>query len=38
VRSQIGAVQQIITITSVEYDRVPASVFDLPAEIKVLVK
>lgn len=38
VRSQIGPVQQLITITSVEYDRVPASAFDLPAEIAALVK
>lgn len=38
VRSQIGPVQQLITITSVEYDRVPSSVFDLPADIAALVK
>jgi hypothetical protein len=38
VRSQIGAVQQLITIDTIEYDRVPPSVFDMPTGIKALVK
>ena len=38
VRSRIGAVEQLITITSIEYDRVPASTFDLPVAIKALLK
>lgn len=38
VRSDVGGLQQIFTITAVEYDGVPASVFDLPAGIKALVK
>ena len=32
VRSQVGGLQQVITITSVDYDNVPASVFELPRE------
>jgi hypothetical protein len=31
-------VQQVITITSVEFDNVPPSIFDPPAQIKALVK
>ena len=31
-------VQQLITITSVEFDSVPPSMFDLPAQIEALVK
>jgi hypothetical protein len=31
-------VQQVITITSVEFDNVPASIFEPPAQIKALVK
>jgi hypothetical protein len=38
IRSQISGVEQIITITSVEYDSVPPAVFDLPVEIRALVK
>lgn len=38
IRSQIGLVEQVITITSVEYDTVPASVFEMPPAIKALVK
>ena len=38
VRSQVGAMQQVITISVVEYDKVPASAFDMPAEIKALLK
>jgi hypothetical protein len=38
IKSQISGVEQIITITSVEYDSVPASVFELPVEIRALVK
>lgn len=38
IKSQIGMVEQVITITSVEYDTVPASVFELPPAIKALVK
>jgi hypothetical protein len=38
VKSQVGGLQQVITITAVEYDKVPASVFELPAGIKALLK
>ena len=38
IKSQISGVEQVITITSVEYDTVPPTVFDMPAEIKALVK
>ena len=38
IKSQIGLVEQVITITSVEYDTVPASVFEMPPAIKALVK
>jgi hypothetical protein len=38
VRSQVGGLQQVITINSVDYDSVPASTFDLPAGIKALLK
>ena len=38
VKSQIGGLQQVITITAVDYDNVPASVFELPAGIKALLK
>ena len=30
--------EQVITITAIEYDNVPASVFELPAGIKALLK
>lgn len=38
VRSQVGGLQQVITITSVDYDSVPASIFELPPGIKALLK
>lgn len=38
VRTQIGPVRQVVTITSVEYDNVPAGVFDLPAGIRALIR
>ncbi len=38
VRSQIGGLQQVITITSIEYDTVPASVFEMPSGIEALLK
>lgn len=38
VRSTAMGVEQVYTITSVEYDTVKPSVFDLPAQIKTLVK
>ena len=38
VKSQVGGLQQVITITAVDYDNVPASVFELPAGIKALLK
>ena len=36
--SHIGGLDQVITISSIEYDRVPASVFELPQGIKALLK
>ena len=38
VRSKIGGLEQVVTITSVEYDTVKPSVFELPTEIKALLK
>ena len=38
VRSQVGGLQQVITISSVDYDNVPVSTFDLPSGIKALLK
>jgi hypothetical protein len=38
VRSQVGGLQQVITINSVDYDSVPVSTFDLPPGIKALLK
>lgn len=38
ITSRIAGIEQLITITAVEYDAVSASVFDMPAEIKALVK
>jgi hypothetical protein len=35
--SHIGGLEQVITISSIEYDRVPPSVFDLPLGIKALL-
>jgi hypothetical protein len=37
-KQQVAGQQQVITLTAVEYDNVPASTFDLPAGIKALVK
>jgi hypothetical protein len=37
-RLHVGAVQQVFTITSIEYDRVPASTFELPAGLKALLR
>jgi len=31
-------VEQVIKFTSVEFDNVPPSTFDLPAQIKALIK
>jgi hypothetical protein len=36
--SHIGGLDQVITISSIEYDGVPPSVFDLPQGIKALLK
>lgn len=38
IRSQFSGMEQVITLTAVEYDSVPASVFEMPAEIKALSK
>jgi hypothetical protein len=38
VQSHVGGLDQVITITSIEYDRVPAAIFELPAGIKALLK
>jgi hypothetical protein len=38
VKSQISGIEQVMTITAVEYDSVPASVFAMPAGIKALLK
>ena len=38
VKSQVGGLQQVVTITAVDYDKVPAAIFDLPAGIKALLK
>lgn len=38
IKNQVAGVEQVITITHVEYDSVPDSVFAMPAEIKALVK
>jgi hypothetical protein len=38
IKNTIMGVQQIITIDTVEYDNVPASAFEPPAEIKALIK
>ena len=38
IKNTIMSVQQIITIDTVEYDNVPASAFEPPAEIKALIK
>ena len=38
VRTQGGGVVQVIRISSTEYDRVPASIFELPPPIIALVR
>ena len=38
VRSQVGGLQQVITIATFDYDNVPASIFELPPGIKALLK
>jgi hypothetical protein len=38
VRTDIGGMKQVITITAIEYDAVAPSVFELPAGIKALLK
>ena len=38
VKTQMAGVEQVITITSVEYDGVPPSVFEVPPAIKALIK
>ena len=38
VKSQIGQIQQVITITSTEYDNVQPAALEMPAQIKALVK
>jgi hypothetical protein len=38
VKNTMMGVQQLITITSIEYDNVPPSVFEPPAQIKALIK
>lgn len=38
VKNTMMGVQQLITITSIEYDNVSLSVFDPPAQIKALIK
>jgi hypothetical protein len=38
IRNSIAGVQQLITIEAVEFDQVPPTVFQPPAEIKALIK
>jgi hypothetical protein len=38
VKNSIGGVQQLITIQTVEYDQIPPTIFEPPAEIKALIK
>jgi len=38
VKSQIGRLQQVITLTAVDYDTVSPAVFELPVGIKALLK
>jgi hypothetical protein len=38
VRTDMGPLRQVVTITSVEYDTVPASTFDLPPDVKALLR
>jgi hypothetical protein len=37
-RIQMAGIEQVITVTAVEYDNVPPSVFEMPAAIKALIK
>ena len=34
----VGPIQQILVVTSIEYDKVSPTVFEPPAEIKALMK
>jgi hypothetical protein len=38
IKNTIMGIQQLITVDTVEYDNVPASAFEPPAEIKALIK
>jgi hypothetical protein len=38
IKSTAMGVQQVVTLTSVEYDKVNPAVFEAPAAIKALVK
>ena len=38
IKNSLMGVQQVITIQTIEYDAVPASAFEPPAEIKALIK
>lgn len=37
-KQMVGGVQQVITITSIEFDNVPPSTFEMPDKIKALIK
>lgn len=37
-KSQVAGIQQVVTITAIEYDTVSDAVFDMPAGIKALLK
>jgi hypothetical protein len=38
IKQTVMGIQQVITLTSVEYDKVDPAIFDAPAQIKALVK
>ena len=38
IRQTVMGLQQVITITAIEYDKVDPSVFELPAAINAIVK
>jgi hypothetical protein len=38
IKQSVSGIDIVITITSVELDKVEPSVFELPAEIKALIK
>lgn len=38
VRSRIGGIEQVISITAVEFDTVPSSVFEMPPDIRALLR